>query len=93
MLGTLRTGLARHQRGGSALAALAAQPAQGHGMEAEGGDLAIGQRQHLGQLGDEYPLRPLIVARVGGDQVSVQKDAALIVNRNDLPSRSERADG
>ena len=63
-------------------------------MEAEGGgDLAIGQRQHLGQLGDEYPLGPLVVAGVAGDQVSVQEDAALIVDRNDFQSRGERADG
>ena len=62
-------------------------------MEAKGGgDLTIGQRQHLGQLGDEYPLDPLVVAGVAGDQLSVQEDAALIVNRNDFQSRGERAD-
>ena len=93
-MGAVGTGFARHQGGGPALADLAAQAAQGDGVEVEGGgDLAVGQGQHFRQLGDEDSLDALIVAGVASDQVAIEEDAALIVSGNDFQSRGEGAKG
>ena len=93
-MGSLGAGLARHQGRGAARAGLLAEAAQGYGVQTKGGgELAVGQGEHLGELSDENPLGAPVVARVAGDQVSVEEDAALIVNRNDFHSRGERANG
>ena len=87
------TALARQEGQGTALAGLAAEAAQGDGMEVEGGgDLAVGPGHHLGQLGDEHSLGALVVTAVAGDQVAVEEDAALIVDGNDFQSRRKRAE-
>ncbi|MBF8285292.1 MAG: hypothetical protein HW378_4207 [Anaerolineales bacterium] len=62
-------------------------------MPAEGGgDLPVGQREHLGQLGRQHAIGCFVVATVAGDEVAVQKDGALIVRVDDLEPLSEGGD-
>jgi len=94
LAGTLRTALARQEGDGTAVAGWTAEAAQGDGMELEGGgDLGVGPGSDLGQLGDEHSLVALVITAVAGDQVAVQEDAALIVDRNDFQSRDQGAEG
>jgi hypothetical protein len=56
-----------------------------------GSDLTIVQGQHFGQLGDQHPLRTLIVARVASGQIAIQEDGALIIGIDHFQSLSQQS--
>ena len=75
------------------VAHLPAEAAERHRMEVKGScDLPVLQREHLGQLGDDDPFGAPVVTGVAGDEMSIEKDGAVIVAGGDLQTRQTGRD-